>query len=320
MISVVIPIYRSSGNVPDLLAALDEVHRGLAEGLEAVFVVDGSPDDSYLELAKRLPHASYPAQLLGLSRNFGSFAAVRAGLEAATGERFAVIAADLQEPPELIAEFDRILRRGEHDVAVGRRTARRDPLATRLSSEVFWGLYRRFVQPEIPPGGVDVFACQRHVRDEILRLRESHSSLVGLLFWVGFRRAEVDYVRRARTVGRSAWTLRKRLAYLTDSLFSFSDLPIRLLLLVGVVGLLAGSVFGLVVVVARVFGAIPVPGYAATVLAITFFGGLNCLGLGIIGGYVWRTFENTKRRPNFIVASRRVFPDGAAPARQDGKA
>ncbi len=308
MISVVIPVYRNSGNIPHLLEALEGLHRDLQGNLEAVFVVDGSPDDSYLQLATRLPGVSFQAQLLTLSRNFGSFAAIRAGLEAARGDRFAVMAADLQEPPELIAEFDRILCAGEHDVAVGQRTARRDPLPTRLLSKTFWAFYRRFVQPEIPEGGADVFACQRNVRDHILRLRENNSSLVGLLFWVGFRRATVAYERTERAIGKSAWTLRKRLRYLTDSVFSFSDLPIRLLVRIGLMGLALSLVFGLVVIAAKFSGAIPVPGYAATVLAVTFFGGLNCFGLGIIGGYVWRTFENTKQRPNFIVASQRVFP------------
>jgi glycosyltransferase involved in cell wall biosynthesis len=315
MISVVIPVYGNADTIPDLLAALEGLHQRLEGGLEAVFVVDGSPDDSYVRLAERLPRACFPAQLLALSRNFGSFAAIRAGLEAARGERFAVMAADLQEPPELIQEFDRVLRAGAHDVVVGRRTAREDPPAARRASAAFWGLYRRFVQPEIPPGGVDVFACGRRVRDLILDMREANSSVVGLLFWAGFRRAEVPYERRRRSAGRSGWTLAKRLHYLADSVFAFSDLPIRLLFWAGVMGLGTSVLFGLAVVGARLFGAIAVPGYAATVVAITFFGGLNCLGLGIIGGYVWRAFENTKQRPGYIVASRALYP--APPAERE---
>jgi glycosyltransferase involved in cell wall biosynthesis len=313
MISVVVPIYRSSGSVPELLAALEALDRDLDGALEVVFVDDGSPDDSHQQLATRLAGVGLRAQLLALSRNFGSFAAIRAGLEVARGERFAVMAADLQEPPELILEFDSLLRTGEHDVVVGRRTVRRDPLAVRLASTTFWALYRRLIQSEIPPGGVDVFACGLAVRDEILRLRESHSSLVGLLMWVGFRRAEVPYERRVRTVGRSSWTLRKRLRYMTDSVFNFTDLPIRLLLWVGVLGLASAVAFSLVLIGAKLAGDIPVPGYTATVLIVTSFGALNCLGLGIIGSYVWRTFENTKARPNYIVSSRREFGKGDVP-------
>lgn len=307
MISVVVPVYRNSGNIPALLDALADLQKRLASPLEVVFVVDGSPDDSYARLSAALPGHPVPTQLLLLSRNFGSFAAIRAGLAAARGDRFAVLAADLQEPPELIAEFDRRLTSGSCDVVVGTRASRADPFLARSSSKLFWALYRRWVQPEVPPGGVDIFGCTKQVRDEIMRLGESNSSLIGLLFWVGFRRELVAYDRRERQIGRSAWTFGKKLRYLSDSIFNFTDLPIRLLFWVGCLGIL-GSVLGAaVILVAKLTSRIPVPGYAATALIVVTFGALNCLGLGIIGGYVWRTLENSKGRPNFVVAARSSF-------------
>ena len=217
------------------------------------------------------------------------------------------MAADLQEPPELIVEFARRLAVGDCDVVIGQRTGRADPLLSRLLSGAFWKFYRALIQPEIPAGGVDVFGCSRAVRDQLVALSESNSSLVGLLFWIGFRRAAVPYVRRERQAGKSAWTFRKKLLYLMDSVFSFTDLPIKLLLRVGALGLLLSIGLSIAVLTASLLGTIPVPGYAATVLTVTFFGALNCFGLGVIGGYVWRTFENTKSRPNFIVASRAQF-------------
>jgi glycosyltransferase involved in cell wall biosynthesis len=220
------------------------------------------------------------------------------------------MAADLQEPPELILQFAKLLRDGKCDVAVGRRTGRADPLGSRMASALFWSFFRRCIQREIPTGGVDVFGCTRVVRDHLLRLCENNSSLVGLLFWVGFRRAEVEYVRQERRAGRSGWTFGKKMRYLMDSIFSFSDLPVRILLSLGLLGLSLSALFAVVVAVAKLEGSIPVPGYAATVLVVTFFGALNCFGLGIIGGYVWRTFENTKGRPNYIVAIQERF--GAA--------
>ena len=307
MISLVIPVYRNAESIGALLEALARTDRELGGALEVVFVVDGSPDDSYLRLATALPGAPFRSRLLLLSRNFGAFSAIRAGLAAGTGDHFAVMAADLQEPPELVVEFARRLEAGTCDVVVGQRTARADPLPARLSSAAFWGLYRRLIQPEVPPGGVDVFGCTRAVRDQLVRIGELNTSLVGLLFWVGFRREAVPYVRRERHAGRSAWTFGKKLAYLMDSVFSFSDLPIRFLLRTGALGLALSLVFSAAVLVAKLRGDIPVPGYAATALAITFFGALNCFGLGIIGGYVWRTFENTKGRPSSIVASSESF-------------
>ena len=281
MLSLVIPVYKNSSNIGPLLEALRALPDQLSDKeLEVVFVVDGSPDDSYLQLRERLPQERFRSQLVCLSRNFGAFAAIRAGISAARGKRFAVMAADLQEPIELVAAFDRVLA------------------------------YRRFVQKGIPPGGVDVFGGSKKVRRQILALRESNSSLVGLLFWVGFRRALVPYQRRARERGRSAWSLAKKVRYLSDSLFAFTDLPIRFLLVAGILGLTTSVVLGSVVVLSKLFFSIPVPGYAATATLIVFFGGLNCLGLGVLGGYLWRTFENSKGRPNYVVLSREEFQRG----------
>jgi len=312
MLSLVVPVYRNEASIPDLLGAVEELDRRLNGEFEAVFVVDGSPDRSLDLLTERLPLAPFKSQLLVLSRNFGSFAAIRSGLAAGRGDLFAVMAADLQEPLELVLSFREALGSGRYDVAVGCRESRADTFGSRLFSAVFWGLYRAVVQREVPRGGVDVFACTRRFRDEILALEESNSTLVGLIFWLGFRRAEIRYTRRPRKHGASAWSFRRKVRYLLDSCFAFSDLPIRLLSLAGIAGMLLSVVFGLVVLAARLGGRIEVPGYAATVLAVMFFGGLNSLGLGILGEYLWRTFENTKRRPGYVVFSRSEFPGGEA--------
>lgn len=307
MMSVVIPVYMNRDNIPPLLEALDMLNQRLEGDFEAVFVVDGSPDESLAVLEAELPTQRFRAQLLALSRNFGAFSAVRAGLEAARGDRITVMAADLQEPPELVLEFDEALRAGGHDVAIGVRRSRQDPLSTRMFSAAFWWAYKRFVQGDVPDGGVDVFGCSAEVCDRIVALGESNSSLIGLLFWVGYRRKFVHYDRRQREIGLSAWTLEKKLKYLSDSVFSFTDLPIRILMRLGMLGLLFSVAVSVVVFTARLFGAIEVPGYTATVLTVVFFGALNSFGLGIIGNYVWRTFENTKRRPNYVVARKRDF-------------
>jgi glycosyltransferase involved in cell wall biosynthesis len=307
MYSLVIPVYRNEGSLPELLLALEGVSEKLAHPLEVVFVVDGSPDRCAELLQSQLPSRRFRSQLVLHSRNFGSFAAIRTGLAEARGPYFAVLAADLQEPPELALEFFRALEDEPVDVVIGTRAARSDPLLSRWSSQVFWLAYRKLVQPEMPPGGVDVFACNRTVRDHLLALGESNSTLVGLLFWLGFRRKLVPYERLPRRHGASGWTLARKLRYLTDSVFAFSDLPIRLLVVAGIVGLAFSVGFSLLVLVARFSGLIPIPGYAGTVLIITFFAALNSFGLGILGGYLWRAFENTKGRPHAIVRARTEF-------------
>jgi glycosyltransferase involved in cell wall biosynthesis len=315
--SLVIPVYKNAESIPALLRACADLADQLHGDLEVVFVVDGSPDASHSLLRDGLPRAGFRSQLVLLSRNFGSFSAIREGLRAAGGQYLAVMAADLQEPPELVLSFFQVLAEEPVDVVLGSRTSRADPLLSRLTASLFWWVYRRVIEPNMPPGGVDVFGCTREFRDRLLTLPESNSSLVGLLFWLGYRRKLVSYSRLPRLAGKSAWTLRKKLKYLFDSLFAFSDLPIRLLTLFGALGLLTSAVLSIVVFVARVLGLVTVPGYAATVLVVTFFSALNSFGLGVIGSYVWRTFENTKGRPLAIVMATEAYPGRLEPVRND---
>lgn len=309
--SIVIPVYKNEGSIPRLIAALTELNTKLAGQLEVVFVVDGSPDRSFELLRSAMESAAFAVQLLVHSRNFGSFAAIRTGLSAARGVYFAVMAADLQEPPGLLLEFYRSLQAEECDVAIGTRHKRRnDPLMSRLASQLFWGIYRYLIMPEMPEGGVDVFGCNRAFRDQLLKLEEARSSLVALVFWLGFRRKFFFYERLLRQEGRSSWTLSKKFDYMLDSVFSFTDYPIRLLMRVGAVGTILSAVVSCLVVIGRIFHIFDVPGYAALMIAIMFWGTVNLLGLGLVGTYAWRAYENSKRRPFAIVATR-YTNDGA---------
>jgi len=307
MHSLVVPVYGNEASIGELLEAIAGLARRLPQPLEAVFVVDGSPDRSHALLRDALPRMPFRSQLLAHSRNFGAFAAIRTGLAAARGDDVAVMAADLQEPIELIERFYDVLARDEADVVVGTRVARADPFFSRLASTTFWWLYRRLVLPQIPPGGVDVFACNRAFRTELLAMGEANTSLVGQLFWLGMRRAVLPYERLERRHGRSGWSFSRKLKYLMDSVFAFSDLPVRLLILVGGLGLGTSLLLGGVVAVARLLGYITLPGYAMTMLTLLFFGGLNTFGLGLIGAYVWRAYENTKQRPLAIVQRAQEF-------------
>lgn len=307
MYSLIIPVYKNQESIPALLAAVNQLNQQLNNQLETVFVVDGSPDQSYALLKKSLPEMSFRSKLLLLSRNFGSYAAIRTGLEAAQGEFFAVMAADLQEPPELILEFFKCLETEETDVTFGIRKSRQDPLLQKIPAKTYWYLYKTFVQKEMPHGGIDIFGCNLQFRDQLLQLNELNSSLVGLALWLGFKRKLIPYERLERQHGKSAWGFRKKLKYAMDSSFAFSDLPIRLLYLLGASGILLSLALAAIVILAKLIGAIPVPGYATTVITILFFAALNSMGLGIIGSYVWRAFENTKSRPHSIVMSATEF-------------
>jgi glycosyltransferase involved in cell wall biosynthesis len=313
MLSLVIPVYRNEENLPRLFAELERLAGQMAGPLEVVFVVDGSPDRSADLLRAHLATWHLPAQLVELSRNFGSFAAIAAGLSAARGDTFAVIAADLQEPPELVLAFERILSSGEADVVFGHREGRGDPWGARVMSESFWWLYRRFVLPDMPKGGIDVFACAKPVRDHLVSMRELNTNLIALLLWLGFRRAFVPYRRRRRLEGRSAWTFSKKLRYAFDSVFSFTDLPIRLLLAVGTVATVVAVLASIAVIVAWQMRLVPVLGYTPLMLAIMSFGGVTALGLGIVGQYLWLALQNTRQRPPYVIMSTESYePDAAA--------
>ncbi len=301
--SLIIPVYRNEANLERLLQALTSLSRQIGEQFEVVFVVDGSPDRCLAILRERLPNLNFQSQLLSLSRNFGSFSAIAAGMEHARGSVLAVMAADLQEPPELIARFFEILVRDEADIVFGVRSSRSDPWLSAAASNLFWWLYRKFVLSDMPRGGVDVFGCSRHVRDRIVQLQEVNTNLVALLLWLGFRREYVIYERQPRLEGKSAWTLKKKMRYFFDSVFNFTDLPIHILLFGGVTAFVVACSGTLLVILAKLGGKISVPGYTPIVLAIMFFGALTSLGFGIVGQYLWLALQNSRRRPTFIVES-----------------
>lgn len=154
-----------------------------------------------------------------------------------------------------------------------------------------------------------MFGCNEAFRNCLLSCEETNTSLIAMIFWLGFRRKQVSYDRRERTHGVSAWTFRKKINYLMDSVFAFTDLPIKFLLGLGVVGVAVSVFFGLLVLFARLSGLLTLPGYAATMLMVLFFGGINTFGLGLVGSYAWRGYENTKHRPLAIILREFKFPD-----------
>jgi glycosyltransferase involved in cell wall biosynthesis len=318
MLSLVIPVYGNEQNIDSLLVEICKLDQRLQDDLEVVFVVDGSPDRSFEILRTQLPRLSLRSQLVALSRNFGSFSAVLAGLSVGSGELFAVLAADLQEPPELILQFHEVLKSDSADIVFGCRTKRADPWISELSSNLFWFIYRKLVVKDMPKGGVDVFACTKVVRDHILHFREVNTNLIALLFWLGFRRRYIGYERAPRREGKSSWTLGKKLEYCLNSIFNFTDLPIRFLLIAGFSGSSLAVVAALIVLIAKLRDEVPVPGYTITVLFILFFGGLITFGLGILGQYLWLSLQNARRRPNFLIATSECYYD-TIPSKEDKK-
>ena len=306
-LSVVVPIYGNRDSLPALVDRLVELDEQRGRCLEGVFVIDGSPDDSLQVLRGILADGRLEAQVISLSRNFGSFSAIRSGLAIARGSYIAVMAADLQEPIEVITSFFDSLEADECDIAVGERIGRDDPTASAFLSRLYWRFYQRFINPEIPVGGIDVFGCTQAIASRIVAFPETRTSMIGLLYWMGFRRKQFPYVRQRRQSGKSGWTFGRKLRYLFDSIYAFTDLPIILLQVLGFVGVVLSLLIGAIVFVGWLVGAVRQPGYTPLMIAIAGSTSAILLAMGVVGSYVWRAYENSKNRPLELVATHEFF-------------
>jgi glycosyltransferase involved in cell wall biosynthesis len=298
--SVVIPVYKNESSIEPLFDALENVQVQLGDKLQVVFVNDASPDASAIRILKRSRTSNLEVKLIHHSRNFGSFSAIRTGFHHISGELVGVISADLQEPPSLLLSFFERLENNNIEIVFGSRISRYDPLISRIYSSIYWYLYKKFINREIPKNGVDVFACKKNVIEVINQLNEANTSLIGMLFWIGFNRDFQEYERLARQHGKSAWTFRKKMRYMSNSVFAFSDLPIKIIRTLGVFGSFVSVGLALFLLAASVTGRIEVPGYAPIMLSILFGNSAILIGLGILGSYLWRTYENSQARPYAI--------------------
>lgn len=303
---IVIPVFKNEKNISQLINDLATLSNELDAELKVTFVVDGSPDYSYEAIKRELPRANFSSKLLVLSRNFGSVIAVKAGLSCSNADYFAVMAADSQEPIELYIEFLHKLIEG-YDIVIGERSSRVDSGSVKLFATIGWWIYKNLIFKELPRGGVDVFGCTKAVKEHLVGLSEKNSSLIGKLYWLGFKKAYVVYERKKRLVGKSAWNFFKSLRYFLDSCFNFTDLPIRSLWILGTFGVMLSIILGISVVAAKLLTNNSAPGYSMIVILLLFFGSINLVGIGIVGEYVVRAFENSKRRPEYIFQSEESF-------------
>lgn len=298
--SIIVPVYKNEHSINALFDSLEKVKLQLIGEVEIIFVNDSSPDSSHLQILKRSQSSDLTIKLIHHSRNFGSFSAIRTGFHHVSGEFIGVISADLQEPPDLLVSFFERLENNPIDIVFGSRTSRNDPYMSRIFSAMYWWCYRKFINKEIPKNGVDVFACKKKVVLTINELKELNTSLIGMLFWIGFNRDFQEYERLVRQHGKSAWTLRKKIQYMSNSVFAFSDLPIRIIRTLGLLGSSISTLLGAFLLAASFAGKIDVPGYVPIMLVVLFGNSAVLIGVGILGSYLWRTFENTQGRPYAI--------------------
>jgi dolichol-phosphate mannosyltransferase len=241
-----------------------------------------------------------------LTRNFGSMAAIQAGLTIATGDCVGMIAADLQDPPELFTDMVRLWEQGNKAIFAVRQD-REEPALQKLFSNGYYALIRRFAIRDYPTGGFDFFLVDRQIVQEVNRIHEKNTNLMTLIFWLGFKPILIPYVRRSRKKGKSRWTLGKKVKLFIDTFVAFSYFPIRLLSVLGFLMATAAFLYGSFVFVYWAAFGIEVKGWVPTMVILTFTSGVQMAILGILGEYLWRTLDETRGRPAYVIDE--VFDD-----------
>jgi len=301
VLSIIVPVYFNEMNLPDTIPQLRALEPLLPEfRLELVFVDDGSNDRSLqilLDFQRRYPEQ---IKVLKLTRNFGSMAAIQAGLAFATGDCVGMIAADLQDPPELFVEMARQWEAGAKAIFAV-RSDREDSKSQKFFAAAYYALIRRFALPSYPRGGFDFFLVDQDVVREVNRIREKNTNLMSLIFWLGYQPVLIPYVRRARTKGTSRWTMAKKIKLFVDSFVAFSYAPIRIVSVTGLLFALSAFLYGSYVFVAWALRDIPVKGYAPIVVMLAFTAGVQMTMLGVLGEYLWRGLDETRRRPPYVI-------------------
>ena len=299
-VSLIIPVYYNELNLKPLYKDLKEKFIDKIDySYEIVMVNDGSKDKSY-EVMKELADQDPNIKIISLSRNFGSHAAVLCGLSKCTGDCAIIKAADLQEPTELILEMVESWKAG-NNVVLAVRDGRDESKRQTFFANFYYKLVQKTALPEMPDQGFDVYLVDRKVINVLENLDEKNSALTGQILWSGFRTGKVYYRRLAREIGTSKWTLRKKIKLVMDTLFSFSSLPITIVSNVGVFSIIGALIWAIVVLVARLAGAIKVSGWTTLFIFNLFSFGVIMMTLGILGEYLWRTFDASRNRPPYII-------------------
>ncbi len=300
-VSIVIPVYYNAPSLhalADRLSALAAAHP--EHVFEFVYVDDGSGDNSFAVL-QEIAAADARVCVVKLARNFGSNTAILAGISYATGDCVGFVAADLQDPPETYHEMLKHWEAGTKVVFAVRADRDGDPWATRLFAGVFNWLFKTLVFPGFSPQGVGFFLVDRQVVELLLQCEEKNAHLIGLLFWLGYEYKVVEYERVQRDHGRSRWTLRKKLKYFIDAFVAFSYVPLRVASALGLLLAGLGGLYAIIVIAIRLFNQVPVPGWTALMVVVLLTSGTQLMILGVLGEYLWRNFDATRRRPLFVV-------------------
>lgn len=300
-ISIVVPVYYNELNLSDTIPQLLVLEDSFPDfSLELIFVDDGSGDRSLSMLLDF--QLQYPEiiKIVKLTRNFGSMSAIQSGFTVASGDCVGMIAADLQDPPELFIDMFRHWRQGNKAVFAVRQD-REESTMQKIFSNIYYALIRRFAIHNYPNGGFDFFLIDRQVVEEINKINEKNTNIMTLIFWLGFKPIFIPYTRRSRKKGKSRWTLSKKIKLFVDTFVAFSYFPIQVLSIFGFLVAFAAFIYGAFIFVYWLLYGIEVMGWVPTMIVLTIASGIQMTMLGVLGEYLWRTFDETRSRPHYVI-------------------
>ena len=301
-LSVIIPCYYNEDNIPITARELvaNEANFPPEVSFEYVFVNDGSGDDTLGALRRAQSQFPNRIRVVDLAGNVGSYNAIVAGMAYATGDCLAVITADMQDPPELMAKMYDYWKQG-FQLVVGNRQNREETGFSQTLAKTFHWLMKHLALRNIPKGGFDFVFFDRQVADEVLKLHERNSNVFYLMVWMGFAYINIPYTRRKREIGKSRWTLSKKIKLLVDSLLAFSFVPIRAISVLGLSLGLVALLYGLYVIGLKIASPDEPAGWTTLMVVLLFVSAFQMIALGVIGEYVWRSLDAARKRPLYVV-------------------
>jgi glycosyltransferase involved in cell wall biosynthesis len=315
LVSIVTPAYNEAANLPVMHERLQSALTQSGLDWEWIIIDDCSSDNTFA-VAAEMANRDLRVRALRFSRNFGSHTATICGLEHARGDCAIAMASDLQDPPETIPELLAEWTAGHHVVWAVRASRHGESRSMLAFSQFYYWLMRKVAGlKNMPATGADFVLLDRAVIDAISQFHEHDTSFFALVTWMGFNQTSILYEKQARLHGRSGWTLRKKIKLLVDSLTSFTYQPIRWISLGGLVASVVGVLYAMIVVVNALFG-VPVQGWASLMVVVLFLGGGQMFMLGVLGEYIWRGLNESRRRPRYLIE--RIA--GAAPSEKPGPA
>lgn len=312
LLSIVVPVFNEAGSIGAFCDAIDQVveklptHSGTLLKTEVIFVNDGSGDDTRAEILKQ--ECRFNIGLINFSRNFGKEAAMTAGLREAKGDAVVVIDVDLQDPPSVILEMVSHWFSGKKLVLARRTDRSQDSMSKRITAGWFYKLHNRISDIKIPNNVGDYRLMDRSVVDAVNSLDENRRFMKGLFAWVGFEPVYVDYARTSRSSGESKFSGWKLWRLAVEGITGFSDLPLVIWTYVGAIISSISFIYAGYIVLRTLIWGIDVPGYASLLVGVLFMGGIQIVGIGVLGEYLGRVYAEVKRRPTYIVESRQELP------------